>query len=78
MAVQAVAEGTASQLQQQRALRWIIEQACETYGLGWHPGGPHEASFVAGRRFGGMQIVKALKINVSALKRASGEESEHA
>lgn len=70
-AVQAVAAGTANEDQQRRAMKWIIESACDTYGLGWHPGGPHEASFVAGRRFSGMQIVKATKINVSALRKAS-------
>lgn len=68
-AVQAVAAGTASADQQKRAMKWIVEKACDTYGLGWHPDGPHAATFVAGRRFGGMQIVKAVHINVGALKK---------
>jgi hypothetical protein len=68
-AVQAVAAGTADAIQQKRALNWIIQNACETYGLGWHPASAHEADFVAGRRFGGLQIVKLLHINVAAMRR---------
>jgi hypothetical protein len=51
--VQALAAGTADAHQQQRAVRWIIEAVCDTYGLGWHPDGDHASSFVAGRRFSG-------------------------
>ena len=68
-AVQAVARGEASAAEQVRALRWIVEQACDTYGLGWHPDGGDAASFVAGRRFAGLQVVKATKINVSLLRK---------
>lgn len=70
-AVQAVARGEADGQQQKRALKWIIEQACDTYGLGWHPDGPHAASFVAGRRFSGMQVVKAVNVNISLLRKTS-------
>lgn len=55
-------------------MKWIIENACDTYGLGWHPGGPHESSFVAGRRFSGLQIVKAIKVNVSAMRKQENAE----
>jgi hypothetical protein len=72
-AVQAVAAGTADGRQQQRAMKWIIENVCDTYGLGWHPDGDHASSFVAGRRFAGLQIVKAINLNVGALRK-----SEHA
>jgi hypothetical protein len=69
-AVQAVATWTASAEQQQRAVKWIVENVCETYGLGWHPDGDHASSFVAGRRFVGLQIVKAVNINLSVLRKA--------
>lgn len=69
-AVQAIAAGTATADQQRRALKWIVEQVCDTYGLGWHPDGGHASSFVAGRRFAGLQIVKAANVNVSALRKA--------
>lgn len=68
-AVQAIAAGTADPDQQRRGLKWIVESACDTYGLGWHPDSSHAASFVSGRRFGGMQIVKAININVSQLRK---------
>lgn len=73
-AVQAIAAGTATPDQQRRGLKWIIEMACDTYGLGWHPDGPHAASFVAGRRFSGMQVVKAVNLNIAILRKA-GEEN---
>lgn len=66
-AVQMVANGTANDMQQKRALKWIIEEVCGTYQLGWHPHDDHAASFVAGRRFAGLQIVKALYVNTAAL-----------
>lgn len=69
-AVQALAAGKATAEQQKRALRWIVEDVCLTYDLGWHPEGAHAASFVAGRRFAGLQIVKAATINVAALRKA--------
>lgn len=68
-ALQALARGDAPPNQQQRALKFIIETVCETYGLGWHPSGPHEASFAAGRRFPGLQIVKLLRLNLAKLRR---------
>jgi hypothetical protein len=67
--IQAIAEGRADSAQQIRGLKWIIENACEAYGLGWHPDGPHAASFVAGRRFAGMQIVKAINLNLAQLRK---------
>lgn len=68
-AVKAVAKGEASAGQQQRALKWVIEELAGTYDLGWHPNGDRESSFVAGRRFVGLQIVKALTVDVTKLKR---------
>ena len=66
-AVQALQRGDATPLQQQRALRWVLEKVCEVGGLGWHPDGGESAAFVAGRRFVGLQILKAIQVNVSAL-----------
>lgn len=66
-AVQRVAEGNANAMQQQRALKWIIEEVCGYYDLGWHPNGGEDAAFVAGRRFAGSQIIKAIKVNTAVL-----------
>ena len=65
-AVQAVARGTADKDQQQRALKWIVEQVCGTYDLGWHP---EFADFAAGLRFAGLQIVKATKLNTALMRK---------
>lgn len=67
VAVQALAQGTADEHQQKRALRWIVEQAAGTYDIGWHPSGDHESSFAAGRRAVGLSVVKLTKINPKAL-----------
>lgn len=67
--IQALASGQADAQQQMRALKWIIEKAADVYGLGWHPGGPHDAAFVAGRRNAGLQVVKIIHLNVSVLRK---------
>lgn len=72
-AVKGLAAGTASPEQQQRALKWLIENACATYELSYRPTSDRDTSFAEGRRFVGLQIVKMLHINTSALK---GEPTE--
>jgi len=66
--LKALQAGTATAEQQKRALKWIIVNACATYDLGWHPDGAHQATFAAGRRFPGLQIVTALNTNLSKLR----------
>jgi len=73
-AIKMLADGTATPEQQQRALRWIIENACGTYNLSYHPTSDRDTSFAEGRRFVGLQIVKMLKINLSALRDGPTEQ----
>ena len=68
-AIQALQRGDASPDQQQRALRWIIEQACATYEMSFSPEHPHWTFMAEGRRFAGNQIVKLIKLNLSAIRR---------
>lgn len=68
-ALQALQHGRAEAHQQQIAMKCIVEKVCDTYGLGWHPGSEQEAHFAAGRRFAGLQVVKALNINLKLLRR---------
>lgn len=68
-ALRGLASGTASPEQQQRALKWIIENACATYQLSYRPTSDRDTSFAEGRRFVGLQIVKALHIDTSILAR---------
>lgn len=61
-AIKGLAAGTATPDQQRRALKWIIENACATYELSYRPNSEGDTAFAEGRRFVGLQIVKALHI----------------
>lgn len=67
-ALQALAKGEADKGQQQRALNWLVNQACGTYDLEYRTD-QRDHAFASGRRFVGLQIVKLLKLNVSALSK---------
>lgn len=67
-AMQALSRGDANADQQKRALKWLIENVADTYGFQYRKD-PHDHAFGAGRRWVGQQIVKAIKINVSMLRR---------
>lgn len=62
--IKALAAGTASAPQQQRALDWIIHKACATYDLSYRPGegGERETAFAEGKRFVGLQVVKMVRV----------------
>lgn len=68
-AIKNLAAGTASSEQQQRALKWIIENVAAYYDLSYFPTSDRDTSFAEGKRFVGSQIVKMLKIDLDALKR---------
>ena len=70
-AIKGLAAGTASPEQQQRAIKWIIENACATYELSYRPTSDRDTSFAEGRRFVGLQIVKALHLDISKLKKGN-------
>lgn len=65
---QAIERGDATQHQQQRALKWLIEQAAGTYQMQYYDT-DRATSFALGRAFVGQQIVKLLRLNASALRR---------
>lgn len=69
-AIQALASGTATAEQQQRALRWLIEHACRTYDQTYFPGpdGARDSDFAQGRRSVGLELVKMTRINLSLLR----------
>lgn len=72
-AIQALMRGDADAGKQQRALKFIIETICSTYDASYRPGedGRRDTDFAEGRRFCGLQIVKFIKLNLSALRRGS-------
>ena len=71
-AIQALMRGDADKGKQQRALKFIIENICGAYDVSYRPGGEEgrrDTDFAEGRRFTGLQIIKFLKLNLSALRR---------
>ena len=69
-AIQALAAGRAAEHQQKMALDYIINIASGTYDAHYHPGpdGQRNTDFALGRAFVGQQIVKLLKLNLTALR----------
>lgn len=67
-AVRALAAGNATDVQQRRALDWIIRAAAKTYDASFSPVSDRETSFAEGRRYVGLQIVKLLNLPVEIIK----------
>ena len=64
-AVKALARGEATDVQQQIAVKWLIETAAATYDLSYRSdgdGGERETAFAEGRRFVGLQMVKLINL----------------
>ena len=68
-AIQALMRGDADEGQQQRAVKWIVEQAAGTYQFHYYAG-DRDTAFALGRAFVGQQIVKMTKMNLSVLRRS--------
>lgn len=71
-AVQALAVGTASVVEQKRALDWIVNTAAQTYDEPFVPGQDDVRAYLLGRRSVGLAIVKLIKLKPE-LFRAEGE-----
>lgn len=71
MALQALEMGTATEEQQKRALKFIIEKVARTYDVSFCPGpeGDRETAMAEGRRFVGLQLITILRINVGVVFR---------
>lgn len=67
-AIQALAEGNASESQQRRALDWLINTACGTYDEPFRPGTPDAVNYMLGRRSVGLAIVKLMKLKIEVLE----------
>ena len=61
-AIKAVARGEATDIQQRRALNWIIQTLCGTYDLSYRPDSDRDTAFAEGKRHVGMQIVKLINL----------------
>lgn len=61
-AIQAVAQGNASEDEQRRALDWIINSAASTYDEPFRPGSQDAVNYMLGRRSVGLAIVKLIRL----------------
>ena len=71
-AIQALAKGTATEEQQQRALRCIIEEIAGTYDMSYDPESDRQTAFAEGRRHVGRVLVGIVKVNLGTIK--AGDE----
>lgn len=77
-AVQAVMSGRASEEQQRRAMRFLVDQVCGTYDLSYRPMSDRDTAFAEGKRFVGLQLVKFAQINIARLRGTNQEQGETA
>jgi hypothetical protein len=68
VAIQAVMNGAADKIQQQRALNFIIFEVCKTYDLAYRPGDTNATHFALGRQFAGQQIVHLMKLPANKIE----------
>lgn len=64
-AIKALAAGNATESQQQRAVKWIVETVAATYDEPFRSeldGGSRETDFALGRAYVGRQIVKLINM----------------
>lgn len=73
-AIQALVRGDATEQQQKDAVNWIVNVAAGTYNVSFSEAGDRETAFSEGRRFVGLQIVKLMKLQISALRKATTNE----
>ena len=71
LAVQALSRGQADEEQQRIAWKWILEEACGLPIWAYRSGadGARETDIALGRQFVGQQLIGALKLNISAMKK---------
>ncbi len=73
-AFQALAAGTADDVQQKRALDWLMLRAAGTYDFHYYSS-ERDTSFALGRAFVGQQIRKLLTINLSRIAERTGVQN---
>ena len=66
-AIQAVFDGRADEIQQKRAMRWILDGPCRIHEVSFDPGNARVSDFNEGCRFVGKQIAEVLRTSVPDL-----------
>lgn len=72
-AIQALVRGDASPEQQRRAIDYIIKDIAGTYDLSYRPDSERDSTFAEGKRFVGLQIVKAVNLNLARIKQVKSK-----
>jgi hypothetical protein len=79
-AVQAMMHGRASEAQQLRAMRFIVENICGTYDQSYRPPAidpdGRAAAFAAGKRQVGLELVKFANLNIAQVRGKQTEQGE--
>lgn len=73
-AIKAIAQGRATEHQQQLAMKWIIERCAETYTNPYHPASARDTDFAAGKAWVGQQLVGLINMDPDAFKKAAIDE----
>lgn len=66
-ALKAMAAGTASDIQQKRAMEWILH-ACGIRDLSFRPDSARATDFAEGKRFVGLQIAKLVQLPAGVIE----------
>jgi hypothetical protein len=72
-AIQALVRGDASPEQQRRAIDYIINDIARTYDMSYRPNSERDTTFAEGKRYVGAQIVKAINLNLAAIRQAKSK-----
>lgn len=75
-ALKALQAGNANDIQQRRALNWIINKVCMTYDEPFVPESERTTNFLLGRRNVGLQIVKLLNLKLGALQKVKHDREQ--
>lgn len=70
IAIQAVANGTATPEQQIHALKYIVNDIARYMDLSFRPDNERATTFAEGKRFVGLQIAKLTKLNLGSLRKS--------
>lgn len=67
-AIRALIQGEASEAQQKRAVKCIIEEICGTYSMTFDPKSERETSFNEGKRHVGRVLVGIANVNLGTIQ----------
>jgi hypothetical protein len=74
-AIQALVRGDASPEQQRRAVDYIINDIAGTYDMSYRPDSERDSVFAEGKRYVGLQLVKAIKLNLARIQQVKEQKS---